>query len=131
MDAVRFRELLNLYDFYAGQDAHRSAVHARMLEGIASLKSVPMEAIVRGAPLRGTQVELTLNEDHFAGEGEAYLFGRVLDRFLGLYATLNSFTRLTLKLSRTGMVYHFPPRLGEQIVPAEGESTDQGVRLVL
>jgi type VI secretion system protein ImpG len=131
MDAVRFRELLNLYDFYAGQDAHRSAVHARMLEGIVSLKSVPMEAIVRGAPLRGTQVELTLNEDHFAGEGEAYLFGRVLDRFLGLYATLNSFTRLTLKLSRTGMVYHFPPRLGEQIVPAEGESTDQGVRLVL
>ncbi len=129
MNATRFRELLGLYDFYAGQDAHRSAVHARMLEGILALRSTPMESIVRGAPVRGTQVELTLSEDHFAGEGEAYLFGRVLDRFLCLYATLNSFTRLTLKLSRTGMVYHFPPRLGEQIVPAEGERGEQGVTL--
>lgn len=129
VNAVRLRELLSIYDFHSGNDTHKAAVMARLMEGIAAIQSSPVEGVIRGAAMRGTWVNLQLAEDNFAGEGEAYLFARVLDRFLALYATMNSFTRLTVKLTRTGLVYHFPPRLGEQIVPAELPDVREGVTL--
>ena len=36
-------------------------------------------------------------EDRFAGDGDLYLFGTILNEFVSLYAALNSFTRLTLR----------------------------------
>ena len=75
--------------------------------------------MVRGAPLRGSHIEVELNEDHFAGEGDAYLFAVILDRFMGLYATLNGYTQLTVRFSRSGQIHAFPARWGEQLTPAD------------
>ncbi|MBC7843180.1 MAG: type VI secretion system baseplate subunit TssF, partial [Gemmatimonadaceae bacterium] len=44
---------------------------------------------------RGRRVMLDLDEDNFAGDG-AWIFASVLERFLALYASLNSFTQLTV-----------------------------------
>jgi type VI secretion system protein ImpG len=115
-----FKELLRVYDFQSEHDAQRALAHQRMLDGILSMRSSFGERMVRGAPLRGSQVDLELHEDHFAGEGDAYLFARILDRFLGLYTTINAYTQLMLRLARSGQVYTFPARWGEQITPAEG-----------
>jgi type VI secretion system protein ImpG len=62
---------------------------------------------------------MDLNADHFAGMGDAYLFAQVCDRFLGLYATINGFTQLTVRMTQSGDVYTFPPRCGEQMTPAD------------
>jgi type VI protein secretion system component VasA len=46
--------------------------------------------------LRGVEIEVTLQSDRFAGDGDLELFGEMLNRFLALYATLNLFTKLVL-----------------------------------
>ena len=63
-------------------------------------------------------IKVTLNEEHFAGEGDAYLFSEILDHFMGLYATVNSFSQLTVEFARSRRKYSFPPRWGEQLTPA-------------
>ncbi|MBN2563420.1 MAG: type VI secretion system baseplate subunit TssF [Phycisphaerae bacterium] len=118
-DADHFKELLRVYDFQAEHDAQRALAHQRMLDGILAVRSTFKERMVRGAPLRGIQVDVELNEDHFAGEGDAYLFATILDRFMALYVTLNSYTQLNVRFTRSGQVYSFAPRWGEQLTPAE------------
>ena len=118
-DRAHFCELLRLYDFQAAQDAQRALACERLLAGIRSLRTTYRQRMLRGAPLRGVQVELELDEDHFAGEGDAYLFAAVLDRFLPAYVTINAFSQLTARFARSGQVHDFPPRWGAQATPAE------------
>lgn len=118
-DVNHFKELLRVYDFESEYDAQQALSHQRMLDGILSVRTSFDERMVRGAPLRGSQIAVELNEDHFAGEGDAYLFATILDRFMGLYATLNAYTQLTVRFSRSGQVYAFPARWGEQLTPAD------------
>ncbi len=114
-----FREILRVYDFQAEHDAQRAAAHTRLLDGIVHVSARYHERMVRGAPLRGCQVELELNEEHFAGEGDAYVFACVVDRFLAQYVTLNSYSQLSVRFTRSGQRYRFPARWGDQVTPAE------------
>ena len=111
--------MLRVYDFQSEYDAQRALAHQRMLDGIIGVTSRYGERMIRGSAARGTEVQLELNEDHFAGEGDAYLFASILDRFTGLYATINAFTQLSVRFTRSGQVYTFPPRWGEQMSPAQ------------
>jgi type VI secretion system protein ImpG len=62
----------------------------------------------------GTEVTLTLDEGLYAGGG-AFLFATVLRHFLGLYASLNSFTQLVAKrLNREEEWMRWPPLAGLQ-----------------
>ncbi len=119
-NAEHFKELLRVYDFQAVHDAQRAIAHQRMFDGIVSLRSSYRERMVRGTPIRGSVVDLELNEENFAGEGDAYLFAALVDRFLGAYVTLNAFSQLNARFSRSGQICSFPPRSGEQLTPAEG-----------
>lgn len=118
-DAARFKELLRIYDFQSDYDSQASAAHQRMLDGILSIRSSFSQRMFHGAPLRGVKVEVELAEDHFAGEGDALLFACILDRFFGLYSTLNGYSELSVRFSRSGHVHTFTPRWGEQVTPAE------------
>jgi type VI secretion system protein ImpG len=75
-----------------------SAAGEKHIQGIMGVASSASHARVVGehglAFARGRRVELELDEEQFAGGG-AYLFASVLERFLGLYASLNSFSALT------------------------------------
>jgi type VI secretion system protein ImpG len=117
-DAEHFKELLRVYDFQSEHDAQVALAHQRMLDGVLDVRSRFGERMMRGTSVRGSQIEVELDEDRFAGEGDAYLFGTILDRFFGLYATLNAYTQLTVRFSRSGQVYDFAPRWGEQMTPA-------------
>jgi type VI secretion system protein ImpG len=61
-------------------------------------------------------VELELAESGFAAEGEMYLFASILNRFFGLYTSLNSFSRLEVKGIEKGDTYRFPPLAGRQVL---------------
>ena len=54
-----------------------------------------------------------LDEEQFAGGG-AYLFASVLERFLSLYASINSFTALTVRTQQRGTIplRRWAPRAG-------------------
>ncbi|MBE7181538.1 MAG: type VI secretion system baseplate subunit TssF, partial [Terriglobus roseus] len=55
-----------------------------------------------------------LDERQFAGGG-AYLFASVLDRFLGLYASLNTFSQLSVSTSlRKEVLGEWHPRAGNR-----------------
>jgi type VI secretion system protein ImpG len=65
---------------------------------------------------RGTQVELEFDEEQFAGSG-VYLFAAVLECFLGLYVSMNSFSQLRLRTrQRREIVREWPPRAGRKIL---------------
>ena len=80
-----------------------SASGEKQIQALLSVASEPVHARVVGdhglAFARGRRVQLHFDEEQFAGGG-VYLFASVLERFLGLYASLNSFSALTAHSSQ-------------------------------
>jgi len=65
---------------------------------------------------RGMRVEMELDEDQFVGGG-VFLFACVVERFLGLSASLNSFTQLVVTTpQRKEMLHEWQPRAGRKIL---------------
>lgn len=109
-----FREMLSLYDL------RRSALSSRQIDGLRRIGQRPGIAWMQGQPfpgfVRGTEVSLSVDETHFVG-ASLDLFVRVLEHFLGLYAQINSFVRLTVVSERTGEVLiQCKPRGGNAIL---------------
>lgn len=108
--AAAFREVLRLYD--VADAAETRAVIDSLLKlesrrGIARVHT-PLGAAV----VHGTEVELTLDPQGFP-QGGALLFAGVVERALGLYAAINAFTRLSVRLEgRSGLLRRFPARVG-------------------
>jgi len=110
------RGILELYNYQAMYDRQAARENILRLEGLVSLDARPIERLIRGAPIRGVGVHLEMSEESFAGEGDMYLFATVLNEFFALYASLNAMTELTVRGVKFGEVYHWAPRLGQQIV---------------
>lgn len=108
------RGVLTVYNFHALVDRQAAREHELRLAGLAAVRRSTEERLYQGAPIRGTRVEIDMIEDNFAGEGEMVLFAGVLNEFLSLFATVNSFCRLVVKGLRHGEVYEWSPRLGSQ-----------------
>ena len=92
----------------------------KQISGILSLQSSPDVALVQSefgaVAARGTRVHIDLDESRFAG-GVAYLFAAILDHFLGLYVSMNSFSRLTVRTNhRREPLYACSPRAGNQVL---------------
>jgi type VI secretion system protein ImpG len=65
---------------------------------------------------RGMRVEIEFDEEQFSGGG-AYLFASVLDKFFGLYASMNSFSQLVARSrQRKEPLEEWPPRAGQSIL---------------
>jgi type VI secretion system protein ImpG len=61
-------------------------------------------------------VELEFDEEQYAGSG-VFLLASVLERFLGLYSAVNSYSRLTARSrKRRGILKRWPARVGQQKV---------------
>jgi type VI secretion system protein ImpG len=114
VDALR--SILEVYNFQALVDRQAARENQLRLEGIQRVRSSPIDWLFKGAPVRGTAIELELLESSFSGEGDLYLFSTILNELFALYASLNSFTRLTVRGAKEGEVYQWPPRLGRQIL---------------
>jgi len=106
------QEILRLHNMM------ESAPNENQVGAIVDLKSRPGFTLVESAyghiPARGIQVEITFDEQQFAGSG-LYLFASVLDRFLGSYASVNSFSQLTAHSTlRKEPLGKWAPRSGTQ-----------------
>jgi type VI secretion system protein ImpG len=112
--AENLRALLDLYLFEDQSDLTVLAANRKRIEGIDEAVSLPADRLVRGIPMRGRELRLRIRGDHFASAGDLFLFGSILDEFLGGYASLNTFTRLTVQEVRRGETIQWQPRLGPQ-----------------
>lgn len=108
------QEILRLYN-YSG-----SAYLERQIDGIVSVNSrrhfarVVTELSV--SFVRGTRVEIELDEAQFVGGG-VFLFASVLEYFLGLYASLNSFSQLVARTpQRKEVLREWQPRAGRKVL---------------
>ena len=110
--------LLNLYDLTDPQTEPQAAALARQsIEGVVGVGNRRTTAWVGSGELggfaRGLEVELELDETKFVGNS-GFLFASVLERFLGLYVSVNSFTRLVARFrQQESELKRWPPRAGE------------------
>ena len=108
------QEILQLYNY------DNSSVTRRQILGITDVETKKVvrrigEQIGAGF-VRGLETTLTFDEEEFVGSGY-FLFACVLERFLALYASLNSFNQLVVKTKqREEIVRRFEPRTGEQVL---------------
>jgi type VI secretion system protein ImpG len=110
--AEALRAALGLYNFRALVDRQGELALKQLLDGIKQVSSGPATRLFLGAPLRGIAVQIDVDEDHFAGEGDVYLLAAVLNEFLSLYVSLNAFSQLTVSGIKHGATYRWPARLG-------------------
>jgi type VI secretion system protein ImpG len=115
-NAESLRALLFLYLSDGNSNAPMLVANRNRVEGIEEVRSLPAEMLVRGIPVRGTEISLQVRGDNFPGEGDLFLFGSVLDEFLSGYASINSFTRLIFQEATKGEKIRWQPRLGKQIL---------------
>ena len=108
------QEILQLYNY------DDSSVTRRQILGITNVESKKVvrrigERIGAGF-IRGLETTLTFDEEEFVGSGY-FLFACVLERFLALYTSMNSFNQLVIKTKqREEIVRRFEPRTGEQVL---------------
>ena len=112
--AEPLREILKLYDF------RDSAETRAVIDSLLSVEAKRGAARVPGDGAavfcRGMEVAVTFKEEGFSGSG-LFLLAAVLERFLGLYANINAFTRLTARVKgRTGVLRRWPPRAGDRVL---------------
>ena len=108
------QEILQLYNFNDSAVTHKQILG---ITGIESRKVVRQIGNHTGAGfVRGIETTLEFDEEQFVGSG-LFLFASVLERFLGIYSSLNSFNQLVLKTKqREGVVKRWSPRTGDRVL---------------
>ena len=109
-----FREILRLHNFTGSLAAEKQ------IDGILNLRSDPHFARLTSPQgvtfTRGTRIEMEIDEEQFAGTG-AYTFASVMDVFLGLYTSMNSFSQLVVRTrQRKRILKQWPARSGQKIL---------------
>ncbi|MEW6381901.1 MAG: type VI secretion system baseplate subunit TssF [bacterium] len=104
------REILRLYDF------DNSPVTRQQINGIVSVRAEPITRRIGQSFGRGIRTTIQFDEDRYVGTG-LYLFASVLERFLGQYVSVNSFSQLVVKtLQKSEVLKKWPPRNGNRIL---------------
>ncbi|WEX08242.1 type VI secretion system baseplate subunit TssF [Chelativorans sp. AA-79] len=108
-DGAALKDILSLYVF---RDAPETK---QLVDAITHVEAHRSTArIAEGGIVPGTEILLELDPAAI-DRASAYLFGSVLDRFFGLYTSINSFTRLTVSLKgRSRPVATWPARAAER-----------------
>ena len=108
------KEILRLYDF------KESSVTRGLIDSILSVQARPISAPLtidgHATMCRGIEIEIELDDTQLTGSS-AYLFATILEHFFALYCSINSFTRVLVKLkSKEGYLIKCPPRAGEKVL---------------
>jgi type VI secretion system protein ImpG len=111
--ADNLKVVLDLYNFEENRDRPIYLANQKRIAGLEAIETEATNRLVDRVIMRGREIRLRARQDHYAGEGDLYLFGTILDHFLGSYATMNTFTQLVLKEVLKGEVYTWPARIGD------------------
>jgi len=106
------QEMLHLYNFSDSSVTRKQILGINHVESRKAIRQIGGR--VGTGFVRGLETTVTFDEEQFVGSG-MYLFACVLERFLGLYASLNSFNQMILRSKqREETIKDFPARAGEQ-----------------
>jgi type VI secretion system protein ImpG len=110
-DPEVLQEILKLYDF-----AESPAIQQQILGlvGVGSRQVWRRLRTGRGSGFaRGIEATLEFDESRYVGSG-VYLFASVLEKFLGLYVSINAFSETVISTKQRGLLKRWPPRSGHQ-----------------
>lgn len=106
------REILKLYDYRDSAETRALIDSVARVSGRRGAARVPGRDA--GAICRGYEVTVEFDDAAFSQSG-AFVLSAVLDRFLGLYCSINSYTRLTTRIrGRSGDLRKWPARAGDR-----------------
>jgi type VI secretion system protein ImpG len=115
--AEGLREILSLYD------RAESPVSRDMIAGLLSLKTrrttgrITQRIDGRNAAFVCRGIEASVHFDEAKYAGGVFLFASVIERFLSLYCSVNSFVRTVATTEqREESLHQWPPRSGDQLV---------------
>lgn len=114
IDALKV--MLSSYDFHSRVDRQAQRASTQRLDGIKSSSMEAIDRVFRGVAVRGTLFKLVLNSDFFANEGDMFLLANILNEFIRLYASVNSFTELEMFDEKSRESYYWPCLMGQQTV---------------
>ena len=106
--------MLGLYNFEETRDRPSFLANQKRIAGIEKVTSRAVDRLVDGVVIRGREIQMDIRKDHFIGPGDLFLFGTILDFFLGSYASINTFTQLIFKEVLQGDIYKWGTRIGDQ-----------------
>lgn len=108
------REILELYNYINDSSSQQQIMGLVGVDTRMVTRRLGREAW-RGF-CQGTEVTLTFDDTKYVG-GSAFLLASVLNRFLPLYASINSFTQLSARSVQRDTIWKsWPPMVGEQTI---------------
>lgn len=111
-DAGTLRALLEQYNFQSLSGQQNGWANQMRINAIRSVSFQPVSRITKFGSLRGNDLTIEIDEAGFAGRGDAFLFGAVLNEVLAASVTINGFVSLRLRLQPSGIDYQWPARNG-------------------
>ncbi|MFT5220925.1 MAG: type VI secretion system protein ImpG [Planctomycetota bacterium] len=108
------KSLLELYIFSGHSGNKQELINRKRIDGIVDISVKACDRLIDGVSLRGQAIQVTVNATHYTSRGDMYLFGMLLDRVLGSFSSLNSFTEFSLLDNATDEVYQWPIRAGDR-----------------
>jgi type VI secretion system protein ImpG len=113
IDVDALRTVVGAYDFRAFSDKQAAQSRDLLLQSFRKFERQGIDLIHRGRPVRAHELVLSVSENQIGGEGEMYLFGTILDRFLKSYASINSLHRFSIVGVDANSSYRWAPKWGE------------------
>ncbi len=111
---AQLQALLSLYNFQVDSDVPKARANALRIAAIRGLEGSRERSFVHGAPVFGQRSLVELEDSGFAGAGDLFLFGNVLDHLFASNLTLNSFHALSIRTFPSRLELAWTPRSGSQ-----------------
>lgn len=114
-DASHLRTLFALYNH---QDRLRTAqglANRHLSQAIRSAKTASMTRVIDGAPVRGIESSVEIDQRHLS-DGQAYLLGKLLDEVFAAHTSLNGVHETRIHLYPSGHQLRCRPRSGTRVL---------------
>ncbi|MCC7540819.1 MAG: type VI secretion system baseplate subunit TssF [Deltaproteobacteria bacterium] len=111
-DAAVLRAVLDVYNFHALAEHQVGRTNRLRIEAIQNVTSRPITRLLGNTPVRGVQTTVEIEESNFAGRGDAFVFGSVIEELFAAHVTMNSFNELLVRLQPSQSEYRWPARNG-------------------
>lgn len=113
-DPQVLQAVLALYNFQKDTSPSAGRANELVIEAIRDVASEPVTRLMRGAPVRGVQTRIELDESKLGTVGQAFLFGCMLDELFATHVPLNSFNELRCVLHPSQLEFRWPARNGQR-----------------
>jgi len=113
-DTDNLKALLGLYIFTSNSGNTLEVANRKRIEGVSKITVNASDRLVKGVPMRGQTINVKVNPANYAGLGDMYLFGVLLDRLFASFSSMNCFTEFSLTDEATELTYNWPIRTGDR-----------------